>query len=187
MQELKENKTITAGKSGKPFQYGIRIAIVLVILFGISVLYEYLTMTPEKLFSENFQAFELNEAGDTTASALKESYKKGNIEAVIREFDTLKSPEPLDYILAGNAFLGTHQPAKAIQVFLAFLENPEARKTRSFDEDAEYYLAFSYLGNREPGKALPLFEKIYADPYHRYNKNVSAWFLRKLKRSLSAQ
>ncbi len=187
MQELKEDKTTKAGKTRKLFSYGIRITVVLFILFGISVLYEYITMTPEKLFSENFQAFELNEAGDTTASPLRESYKKGNMESVIREFDTLKSPEPFDYILAGNAFLGTHQPAKAIHVFLAFLEISEARKTHSFDEDAEYYLAFSYLGNREPGKALPLFEKIYADPYHRYNKNVSAWFLRKLKRSFSSQ
>jgi hypothetical protein len=35
-------------------------------------------------------------------------------------------------------------------------------KNRFFQEDAEYYLAMSYL-NKESNKAMPIFEKIYAD------------------------
>jgi hypothetical protein len=183
MQELKGEKPKT-GISRMIFQYSIRIAAVLIILFGISITYQYINITPEKLFNENFQAFDLHETRGLPASTLEDLYKKWEMDAVIQQFNTLKSPQPEDYFLAGNAFLGTHQSARAIEAFTALQEFNKINHAHYFDEDAEYYLAFSFLGNQEPGKALPLFEKIYADPNHAYNKKISAWFLRKVKKTV---
>jgi hypothetical protein len=39
----------------------------------------------------------------------------------------------------------------------------------------------SYLRNREPEKALPILEKIEADPRHPYNSKLSKWFILKVK------
>ncbi len=48
-------------------------------------------------------------------------------------------------------------------------------------DDAEYYLALSYLKNNETAEALPLFKKIHNNKAHLYNNKVSSWFLRKLQ------
>jgi tetratricopeptide (TPR) repeat protein len=168
----------------KIYQYGVRIAAVLIILFGLSVFYQYLTATPEKLFNENYQSYNLRETRGVSANSLEFWYKKGNMDSLIQEFNGLKSPQTEDYFLVGNAFLITHQPAKAIESFLAIDQINKTANTHSYEEDAEYYLALSWLDNKEPGKALPVLEKIHADPGHPYNKKVSAWFLMKVKRSI---
>ena len=186
VQELKEKSSPQTGMVRKMYQYGVRIAAVIIILFGISVFYQYITATPEKLFNENYQSFELHETRGASANSLDGWYKKGNMDTVIQLFNGLKSPQAEDYFLAGNAFLSTHQPAKAIESFLAINQINKTANTHYFEEDADYYLALSYLGNREPRKALPVLEKIHADPSHPYNKKVSAWFLFKVKRSIKS-
>ena len=82
---------------------------------------------------------------------------------LIQQYDTIRFPKPEDYFLAGNAFLTTHQPVKAIDAFTALQQINQPVNTHIFEEDAEYYLALSYLANREPAKAIPIFEKIHAD------------------------
>jgi hypothetical protein len=156
-------------------------------LIGFSALYQYLTVTPEKLFNESFHPFEIHETRGSSRNGLEDSYKKANMEVVIQEFTRLKSPDAEDYFLAGNAFLSTHEPAKAIESFLNLQQINKTTNTHYFEEDAEYYLALSYLANHEPAKALPLFEKIHGEPNNPYNQKVSSWFLQKLRKSVSAK
>ena len=106
------------------------------------------------------------------------------MDSVIQLFSGLKNPQASDYFLAGNAFLSRHQPVKAIESFLTLEQINSNSSSPSFEEDTEYYLALSYLDNQEPGKALPLLEKIHADPNHPYHKKVSTWFLLKVKKTL---
>ena len=60
-------------------------------------------------------------------------------------------------------------------------------KTDFFEQDAEYYLAMSYLDNKESDKAMPIFKKIEADSDHPYNSNVSAWFLLNVRTAVAKQ
>jgi len=164
-------------------QYSFRVAAVLILLFGISSLYQYITATPEKLFSENFNAFALHETRGSSTTILEDLYEKGDMKTLLQQFELLKTPRGNDYFLAGNAYLSTRQPAKAIETFLNLQQFNRTNNTHFFDEDLEYYLALSYLGNNEPAKALPLFEKIHADPNHPYHEAVSSWFLSKVKKT----
>jgi tetratricopeptide (TPR) repeat protein len=182
MRELKGNKEPRAKVIKMIIQYGIRVAVVLTMLVGISALYQYLTTSPEKLFSENYRPYIIHTMrGVPGSSVLSEKYKMGNMDSVIMEFKSLRSPQPEDYILAGIAFLEDKQPAKAIETFQTLIQENTNSKTDYFEDDAEYYLAMSYLSNQEPEKGLPFFEKIQADSQNPYNSKVSEWFLLKLK------
>ena len=184
MQELEQNKIPKASIIKVIIQNGIRTVIVLIVLVGLSALYQYMTATPEKLFSENYHPFILNETKGAFTSPLGNAYNKGNLDSVIWEFNAMNSPQPGEYLLAGVAFLENNQPAKAIETFNTLIQKNISAKTDYFEKDTEYYLAMSYLSHNEPGKAMPIFEKIQADPNHPYNNKVSKWFLLKVKSSI---
>jgi hypothetical protein len=181
MEELKDVPLRKTGVA-RIIQYTVRIAAIFILVIGVSTLYQYFTASPEKLFKENFRPFTLHETRGNTPSALEDAYKKENMSEVMRLFNTLKDPQPVDYFLTGNAFLGASQPAKAIQAFLSLQQMNKTNSTHYFEEDVEYFLALSYLANNEPAKAIPLFEKIHADANHPYYGKVGNWFLRKLHR-----
>ena len=65
------------------------------------------------------------------------------------------------------------------------IQKNENSKTDFFEQDAEYYLAMSYLSNHEPLKAMPIFERINADSENPYNSNVSEWFLLNVRTSIA--
>lgn len=182
IQELKTKAMPDPGIRKMIFQYSIRVAAILLVLVGISAAYQYLTVTPDKLFTESFHAYDMHETRGESGTIMENAYKKEDMEAVIREFGHLNNPQAEDYFLAGNAFLATHQPSKAVEAFDTIQRINQSANTHAFEEDAEYYLALSYLANEEPARAYPIFEKIHAEAAHPYNKEVSAWFLRKVNR-----
>jgi len=182
MRDLKE-KTKPGGSVTKMiFQYGLRVAAVLIILFGISAMYQYFTGTPEKLFSAKFQSFELRELRGEPVNPIEDVYKAGKMGDVISAFNKINKPSQEDYFLAGNAFLNSRQPKNAIDALIKLQETNKSLNQHLFEEDTEYYLALAYLDNGQAAQALPILEKIHADPNHPYNRQVGSWFLLKLKR-----
>lgn len=181
MGELKQNNSTKKGFVRNMILYTARIAAIVILVLGSVELYQFLTVSPEKLFNENYTAFNLHESRGQSNSPLEDAFRNANMNKVIEQFSTLKNPESKDYFLAGNAFLSQHQPAKAIEAFLALQQKNKTDNTHFFEEDVEYFLALSYLGNNEPAKAAPLFEKIHADENNLYHQKVSNWFLLKVK------
>jgi tetratricopeptide (TPR) repeat protein len=163
----------------------LRIAFGFSMILCLFALYLYVTVTPEKLFSKNFHPYELHTMrGSSNSSAIREAYKTGKMDSVIWEFNSLNAPQPEEYLLAGIAFLEKNQPEKAIETFKEMIQKNESSKTDFFEQDAEYYLAMSYLSNHEPVKAMPIFERINADSENPYNSNVSEWFILNVKTSI---
>ena len=156
------------------------------LLLGAFAGYLYQKATPQKLFSENYRPYERQILrGSSDFSALKNNYANGEMDSVILEFNSSKSLVPEDYLLAGIAFLEKKQPKKAIETFRTMIQNNLDSKSDFFEEDAEYYLAMSYLDNQEPEKAMPFFEKIQADKDNRYHESISEWFMIKMKTSIA--
>jgi tetratricopeptide (TPR) repeat protein len=181
MLEMKQGKPAKSTVMKMFIQTGLRVAAVLVVLVGLSALYQYFTTSPEKLFSENYKPYAIHEMRGEGNSQLREKYRMGKMDSVILEFNSLSAPEPEEYILAGIAFLENNQPEKAIKTLQELIQKNTASKTDYFEDDAEYYLAMSYLKNGEPEKSLPILEKIQADPRHPYNGKLSKWFILKVK------
>jgi tetratricopeptide (TPR) repeat protein len=181
MLEVKQDKPVKSAVIKMFIQTGLRVAAVLVVLIGLSALYQYFTTSPEKLFNDNYNPYVIHEMRGEGNSHLQEKYKMGKMDSVILEFNSLIAPEPEEYILAGIAFLENNQPEKAIKTLQELIQKNTASKTDYFEDDAEYYLAMSYLKNGQPEKALPILEKIKADPRHPYNSKLSKWFILKVK------
>jgi tetratricopeptide (TPR) repeat protein len=161
-------------------------AAVFCLLLGAFAGYLYQKATPQKLFSENYRPYERQILrGESKYSSLKDNYSNGDMDSVILEFNSSKSLVPEDYLLAGIAFLEKKQPQKAIATFRQMIQNNLDTKSDFFEEDAEYYLAMSYLDNQEPEKAMPYFEKIQADKDNRYHDTIDEWFMLKMKTSIA--
>lgn len=162
--------------------YGLRIAAMIIFVTGSFIAYQYYSATPAKLYSENFASFTMHETRGTNASALQTAYQTGNMQEVINRFQSIQQPVAEDYFFAGNAYLNTSQPSKAIETFKLLQEKNKTDNTHYYEEDTEYYLAMGYLANNNAAKALPLLEKINGDVNHPYHQFVGKWLLTKLHR-----
>jgi len=183
MNELKKRPAAKVISMKTILTYTMRIAAVLILLLGVSLLYQYYNATPDQLYKSNFESFQLRETRSiSTASVLEALYKKGDANAVMNAFKSIPQPLAEDYFLEANAALKLDKPAEAIQSLLALQELNKRDNTHLYEEDADYYLAMAYMHDNQPSKALPLFEKIHNDEGHPYNKKVGTWFLRKVKR-----
>jgi len=156
-------------------------AAALILLLGISTLYQYRQLNPETLFRDNYQPYRLHESrGNSGLLTLQDAYKKENWEEAISLFRQLSDPSAEDYYLAGDAFTKLDKPREAINCFLLLQKKNAAQQTHILEEDTEYYLAMSYLKTNQPSLAIPLFEKIHQDQTHLYHDKVTSWFLRQL-------
>ncbi|MDP4147982.1 MAG: hypothetical protein Q8937_16540 [Bacteroidota bacterium] len=175
------------GRYRKIVTWVSRAAAIVVVALGLSILYQYITVSADRLFRDNFHSFTLRgtrgRVGSTHAAegtAIREAYVDGRMQDVTRLFGQLPHPAVGDYFLAGNAFLIQDRPADAIRCLLAAQQLNSAQQTHLFEEDIEYYLAMSYLRNGQIAGALPIFEKIHDDPAHAYHDKAGSGFLRKL-------
>lgn len=181
MKEFRQQPLPQIGRANIFIKNTLKIAAAIFIILGSTLLYQYITLSPQSLFRDNFQAFTLHEnRGNEIGSPLEQQYKLANYPQVIKLFQQLSAKTIQDYFIAGNSYLKRDNPAEAAKCFLSVGEINKTQQSHLYEDDAEYYLAMSYLENNEPTKAFPIFEKIHADKSHLYHTKVSAWFLRKL-------
>lgn len=182
MKELQQETLSKKAKIRNLVWYSLRIAAAVIIIAGSALFYQYTTLSSSSLYEKNISSYTLHEnRGTNNKSALQAEYETANYKAVINAFEKTTIKNTQDYFLAGNAYLYLDKPSDAIQCFLAIQQLNKQQQTHQYTDDAEYYLAMSYLKNNEPAKALPLFEKIHSDKNHLYNSKVSSWFLQKIK------
>ncbi|MEP6948551.1 MAG: hypothetical protein ABI863_04730 [Ginsengibacter sp.] len=181
MKEFKQQPLPRIGRANKFVTNTLKIAATVFIIAGSILLYQYITLSSQSLFRNNFQSYTLHEnRGSEIESTLGQQYKLTNYSRVIELFRQLPIKTIEDYFIAGNAYLRQDNPAEAIKCFLSVGEINKVQQSHLYEDDTEYYLAMSYLENNEPARAFPLFEKIHADKSHLYHSKVSEWFLRKL-------
>jgi tetratricopeptide (TPR) repeat protein len=156
-------------------------ASLLLVLLGFGV-YQYLSVSPDKLFAEKYQPYSLSVSrGAADTDAMEKAYLEKNYTAVISTFTGLSVAAQKESFLAGQAYLATKDYPNAIACFNKVLSLNTAAKTTGFKDDTEYYLALSYLKNKEFKSAYPLFVSIHNNPDHLYNEKVTAGMMRKLK------
>ena len=181
MEEMSNGgKEATVRKMYPAIRTLLRIAAGLFIAFLSFGIYQYATVSSSDLYSDNYQPYKLSIArGGGNVPELEKDYISGDFKAAITAFEKLDRPAPKDYLLGGQAYMQTQQAPKAIAAFGQIIADNSADNI--YKDDAEYYLAESYLENNEPLKAKPLFEKIYADKDHLYHDRVSYWTMMKLR------
>jgi hypothetical protein len=156
-------------------------ASVLVIMFGLGV-YQYATLTPDKLFAENYQPYTLSVTrGVAETDVMEKAYQQKDYATVINQFTALPAAGQKENFFAGQSYLAGKDYAKAVVCFKKVIALNFAEKTNIFNDDAEYYLALSYLKNNEFKFAYPVFINISNNPNHLYNDKITNSFIRQLR------
>lgn len=160
----------------------MRIAASIIILVGLFGLYQYLSVSSGNLYNDQYTAYQVAiMRGSTTNSALEKTYSEKKYDAVISLYRQTANLTANDQFLAAQAYLNIGNLNNAITLFNALIEKNKATHTYTLTDDAEYYLALSYLKNNETAKALPLFKKISNDKVHLYHDKINGWYLTKVK------
>jgi len=169
-------------------KYGLRVAAVLLLVAGSAAVFQYFTATPEKLFNDNFEAYQLTETrGNANSNLLETAYKNGRMQDVMDAFKQLTVPQPQDYFLQANAALRLRNAPAAIASLQMLQKINAGNNAHYYEDDIEYYLGLAYLDNNQPAMTLPIFERIHADKNHPYHKKISAWLMQKLRRLADQQ
>jgi tetratricopeptide (TPR) repeat protein len=150
-------------------------------MLGLGV-YQYISITPDKLFSSNYTAYSLGvNRGTVESNMMENSFQEKNYSAVIAQFEILKELGAKENFLAGQAYLETNNYQKAIESFKNVLAKNIAENKTTFNDDAQYFLASSYIKNNDIKLATPLFEAIHNNKNHLYNDKMTTSFMRNLK------
>ena len=178
MEELKAEPKASANKIYPFIRASLKIAASLFLVMSAVGIYQYLTVSSAQLYNQNYHPFTISiSRGATEGSALEKAYAAGQPATVISLFEKETNADYKTEFLAAQSYLATKNVSKAISIFNQIMNKADG----AYKDDAEYYLALSYIENKQPGQALAIMDKIHQDKYHPYNDRFSFWTIFKLK------
>jgi len=147
-------------------------AIILVLLAG-GAIFRYVRLSSSSLYSEYYTSYELNTSrGAAGQDAIEQAYTARNWNEVLTLSADAKTGTNKTEFLAGMADL----ELKKFDDAIAHFEQVIASNTHSgqdyFEDEAEYYLAMSWLAKRKVNEAMPILEKIKANKSHLFHDKV---------------
>ncbi|HWB91565.1 MAG TPA: hypothetical protein VG605_06925, partial [Puia sp.] len=134
---------------------------------------KYVTVSSSSLYGRYFSSYELNTSrGQETASPIVQAYNTGNWQDVISLAGKTPSKDNQTEFLAGMADLQLGKCQDAISHFEQVIAANAQASTDYYQDESEYYLAISWLACQKVNQAMPILEKIKADPNHKYHQKV---------------
>jgi hypothetical protein len=144
--------------------------------------YNFFTLSPEKIYSNRYRFFELSTVrGSFDQSPVVKAFRQDDFGEVIRIHTTGEDSSLSATFLAAMANLELNNMNDAIPGLEKVVNENKTSGTPVFRDEAEYYLALSYIRNRDYDLALPLLEKIRDDVNHLYHEKVDRKLVRNVK------
>lgn len=184
MMEEKQPPVRKISSSRKIFRYTMAAAASIVLLIGGYMAYNFFTLTPDKVYSASYHTYTLSNErgpGEPEPGAIEKMYAAENYAEVIKLHDATAAPATKEEFLNGAAAMELGDDARAIKSFKTVLDLNKKNNQQVLNDEAEYYLALSYIRNKDYDFALPLLEKIRDDKEHKYNTEVSSPLIRKVR------
>ncbi len=186
-------ETVASGSDAKVrtlspvFGYAGRIAAGLALLLVGFFGFQYATLSGDELYAERATVYQVaasrssEEPNASPEEQLEQLYRAQRFADVTAAYEQLSDPSLMATFLAGNAYLQQDETDQAMAAFREIVRINGSQGINRFEEDAQYYLALSYLKADRPDEALPLLEKINSDPQHSYHSLISDYYLWKVK------
>ncbi len=154
---------------------GMKIAAIMIFIISVGgVLTKFAVTTPSSLATKYFTPYDLGiTRGGAVRDQLDLAYKANDWTAVVAAFQDRAPKTAKDYFLTGLAYLQLKNYTSANTLFNTLMQQNSQNTNPLFEDEAEYYAAISYLANNQADKALPLLDKIEADPDHLYHRRVT--------------
>jgi tetratricopeptide (TPR) repeat protein len=151
----------------------MRVAACILILAGGTAVYKYMSTSASHIYSEYTLPYDLNTSrGVAARDEMDEAYRNKNWTAVTELFNKKKDKNNKTYFLAGMAALESKRYDDAIGMFQQVIAANTQSGGDYFEDEAEFYLAMSWLARNEVKEAMPLLDKIRADKNHLYHDVV---------------
>jgi hypothetical protein len=160
----------------------LRVAACIFILSGGAALYKYTTTTSAGVYGKYYSSYTLSTTrGAGVQDALEQAYTNKDWSAVISLFGTVKEKDNKAWFLAGMADLELKKYDDAIDKFQHVIAANVRTRSDYFQDEAEFYLAMSWIARNDVNEAMPLLEKIKANKSHLYYETVSGMSFRDLR------
>lgn len=181
-------KNVPKIKAVKPQLRILRVAVAIAASFALLLLlvegYKFYSLSPDRLYADNYFPYRPEVLRGTDSSAQNNDvvqwFEEKEYEKVLRFVpDRLFTGE--EAFLRGMSYHETGDHSRAITTFLTILNDSLVTNAASVKPQTEYYLALSYLKNREYDRSLELLQHIHQDKEHSYHERVSDRFIRKVK------
>jgi hypothetical protein len=162
--------------SARWVRYGISIAASVAIFFLLFRLFDGGPPSPGALYEEAYIDYTVSgPLGQDSLSLIEDLYQMNRFQAVVEASETFPLTRARDSLLTGLSFLKLNVLAPAM-FYLEALSG-----AGSVQEDAQFYLALSYLKSGAFQKAYSLFKTINEKPGHVYRGRVTKEFLKEVK------
>jgi tetratricopeptide (TPR) repeat protein len=149
-----------------------KIAAILVLVAGGAAFYKYVTISSGSLYDKYYSSYELNTSrGADDENAVEKAYHARDWNAVLSGANALKRDNRIDF-LAGMADLELKKYDDAIEHFEQVIAVNAQSGSDYFQDEAQYYLAISWLAKDKVNEALPILEKIRANKDHLFHDKV---------------
>jgi tetratricopeptide (TPR) repeat protein len=185
MEELKPEKPplrrIT--QFTRVIRYIFAIAAAILLVFLLIEAYNFYSLSAEGLFSEKYNDFKTSAFTSDSATNLpiEKSFRNAKYQQIIYFHNKNRFFKVNDLFFLGIAYLKTENLSKAIDSFNSILEKNKFSKTDTLQDETEYYLALTYLKNKDYDQAIVLMKKIHADPGHLFNAKFTGGYIQRVK------
>jgi predicted negative regulator of RcsB-dependent stress response len=162
----------------------IAVAASVLLIFVCIVAYNFYRLSSDRLFAENYSAYELTTTrseNDSTESKIEKAYRQKSYAEVIKlNANSVLSVK--DIFLTAMSFLESNDLSRAISNFQVVIADVKDDKNSALKDATEYYLALAYLKNNDYDQALELMNTIHDNSSHLYTKKFSRKYINKVKR-----
>jgi tetratricopeptide (TPR) repeat protein len=155
-------------------KYTFRAAAGILVIASSTVIYKYVTVSSSSLYDRYFGAYSLNTSrGEATDPPIVQAYNAKDWNTVLSMAGTAGAKDNQTEFLAGMADLQLNRCDDAITHFEQVIAANAQASTDYYQDEAEYYLAISWLACKKVNQAMPILEKIKADPNHKFHQKVA--------------
>jgi hypothetical protein len=155
------------------YRVAIRIAACVLLLAGSLAVYKYATVSSTGIYNNYYSSFDLNTSrGIGNTDKMEQAYRNKNWAEVVSQFKTSNEKNNKADFLNAMAEMELKDFDPAISSLKQIIAANAQSGDNYFQDEAEYYLALSYLAVNKAGLAIPILEKIKADTSHIYNKKA---------------
>ena len=152
----------------------LHIAVLIIVLLGAVVIHRYAVTNTNSVFDEHFSSFDLNSSrGGNNDGEIELAYRNKDWTAVKNNFKALSLRPPKVWFLAGMAEMETKNYEVAIADFKELIKINETASEKYYQDEAEYYLAMSYIASGNAVAGVDMLRKIRNDKNHLYNRKAN--------------
>ena len=168
----------------KMFRYGMAAAASLLLILGTYLGYQFFRLSPDRVFSAHYRHYEavtMRGNNVTENRDLLVAYQNGRYQEVTGRVDTMQRPSQQERFLGAMSAMESRDDTRAIRWLQEIISVNQRAPEPLLNDEAEYYLALTYIRNKDFDFALTLLEKIKDDPGHTYHSRVDRKLIRKVR------